>query len=149
MILLDTNILVYAANTICEFHEIASKIRDDVIIGKIKGCISLQNLSEFYSVITSQKRVQKPLSSKEAVEEVKKYAQAEKLLKIHFNNCTVDIFCDLAAKYKIKAQDIYDLRIVATMLDNGVNEILTANDRDFNQYSEVNVINPFLNQKDA
>ncbi|MFH1505107.1 MAG: PIN domain-containing protein [Candidatus Omnitrophota bacterium] len=143
VILLDTNILVYATNTFCEFHEIASKIRDNVITGKTKGCISLQNLSEFYSVITSQKRVQKPLSSEEAVGEIKKYVLAEKLLKIHFNKGTIDILCDLAAKYKVKAQNIYDLQIVAAMLDNGVNDIYTANDKDFKQYSEVKAINPF------
>ena len=126
MILLDTNILVYATNTACEFHKIASKIRDDVITGEIKGCISLQNIAEFYSVITSQKRVQKPLSSEEAIEEIKKYTQAEKLLKIHFNNRTINILCNLATKYKVKAQSIYDLKIVATMLANGVSKIFTV-----------------------
>ncbi|MBU1121916.1 MAG: type II toxin-antitoxin system VapC family toxin [Candidatus Omnitrophota bacterium] len=143
VILLDTNIIVYATNTACEFHKIALKIREDVIKGKVKGCVSLQNLSEFYSIITSRKRVQNPLSPETAVEEIKKYIMAEELLKIHFNKNTVGILCDLAKKYNVVAQSIYDLKIVATMIDNGINGIYTDNDKDFKQYSEVRVINPF------
>ena len=104
MVLLDTNILVYAANMACKFHEIASEIRNGVLAGKTKGCVSLQNISEFYSVITSPKRVEKPLFPDEAVEEIKKYSEAEQILKIHFNNRAMNILCDLVKKYQVKAR---------------------------------------------
>lgn len=143
MVLLDTNILVYAANISCEFHKVAFTLRDKVFTGEIKGCISLQNISEFYSVITSHKRVESPLSPSQAVEEIKKYFEAVRILKVHFNNRTVNILCDLAKKYQVRAQNIYDLRIVATMLDNGIGEIITANDSDFSKYCEIKTINPF------
>ena len=55
----------------------------------------------------------------------------------------MNILCDLVKKYQVKAQNVYDLRIVATMIDNGISEILTANDSDFTQYSEIKAVNLF------
>ena len=143
MVLLDTNVLVYAANTSCEFNRVACDLRDKAVKGDIDGCISLQNLSEFYSIITSQKRVANPLSPEDAIEEIEKYINTIQLTKVHFKDSTVKILCALVRQYKVAAQDIYDLKIVAIMIDNNIKEIFTANDKDFLQYSKIKVTNPF------
>lgn len=142
MVLLDTNILVYAANKDCEFHEIALKTRNRVINGELRGCVSLQNLVEFYSVITSSKRIEKPLTPEVSWEEINKYARSENILKVGFSETALNILGNLSRKYKIIAQDIYDLKIVATMLANQVDTIVTINEDDFIKYSEIKVINP-------
>lgn len=142
MVLLDTNILVYAANKNCEFHEIAVKIRDRVVSGELQGCVSLQNLVEFYSVITSPKRIEHPLTPEVSLEELNKYVRSENILKVGFSETALNILDNLVRKYKIIAQDIYDLKIVATMIANQADTIVTVNEDDFVKYSEIKVINP-------
>ncbi len=142
MVLLDTNILVYAANKDSEFHKIAVKARDQVINGELQGCVSLQNLVEFYSIITSSKRIENPLTPEVSLREISKYVKSENILKVGFSETALNILSELARKYKVVAQDIYDLKIVATMIANQVDTIVTVNERDFIKYSEIKVINP-------
>ena len=143
MFLLDTNLLVYSANIACDFNQRASEIMDKVISGDVKACICLQNLNEFFSTITNIKRVETPLSSVEAILEIKKYIELESLLKISFTQRSLIFLCELVERYKVTGQDIYDLKIVATMIEHEIKTIITANEKDFLRYSEVEVINPF------
>ena len=79
MVLLDTNVLVYAANRDCEFYELSNQIMGKAISGQIAVSVSLQILIEFYSVVTSPKRVEKPLSQEDAVNEINKYIESASL----------------------------------------------------------------------
>jgi predicted nucleic acid-binding protein len=59
---------------------------------------------------------------------------------------TADIFScweRLVAKYKPRNRQVFDLRHVAAVLANNISHILTFNDQDFIQYSEIQVLNPF------
>lgn len=142
MTLLDTNILVYAVNEDSEFHKTASEIHSKVLDGSIQACISLQNLIEFYSIITSN-RVQNPLPAKIAFDEIDKYIADQRIKKIQFNGDALVALRELAIKYNVTAQNIYDLKIVATMLVNNIGKIITANERDFKKFSEIKIVNPF------
>jgi len=142
MTLLDTNILVYAVNEDSEFYKAASEIHSKVLDGSIQACISMQNLIEFYSIITSN-RVQKPLPAQIAFDEIDKYIADQRIKKIQFNGDALVTLRELAIKYNVTAQNIYDLKIVATMLVNNIGEIITANERDFKKFSEIKVTNPF------
>ena len=129
MTLLDTNILVYAVNEDSEFYKAASEIHSKVRDGSIQACISMQNLIEFYSIITSN-RVQKPLPAQIAFDEIDKYIADQRIKKIQFNGDALVTLRELAIKYNVTAQNIYDLKIVATMLVNNIGEIITiAEDR--------------------
>ena len=144
MTLLDTNILVYAVNEDSEFYKAASEIHSKVLDGSIQACISMQNLIEFYSIITSN-RVQKPLPAQIAFDEIDKYIADQRIKKIQFNGDALVTLRELAIKYNVTAQNIYDLKIVATMLANNVEEIITANKKDFEKFREIKVTNPFSN----
>lgn len=50
---------------------------------------------------------------------------------------------DDAKENNIRAQEFFDVLIVATMLDNDIDTIYTANEDDFSKYNEINVYNPF------
>src|SRR6266571_4614908 len=74
--LLDTNILVYAADETSEFYVPAKEIRDRGVQGDIPVAVSAQILFEFFAVITNPRRVTQPRSPQEAQEEMEKYLQA-------------------------------------------------------------------------
>lgn len=56
--LLDTNVLVYAADRNSPFFESSRKLIESGFAGEIDLCISPQTISEFFAVITDSKRVQ-------------------------------------------------------------------------------------------
>lgn len=58
--LLDTNILVYAADKNSSFYQASISLRDKGLKGDIPLCICPQTLSEFFAIVTDPKRVEQP-----------------------------------------------------------------------------------------
>ena len=141
-VFLDTNILVYAADELSPFHRKAKEIRDKVGRERIKACISLQVLTEFYSAVTNT-RNEIPLSPKKAKKEIESYLRNDFIIKLSPREKTIRRMIDLAQIKGVKGQNIYDTQIVATMLDNGIRRIYTNNDKDFVKFGEIEVVNPF------
>jgi predicted nucleic acid-binding protein len=81
--LVDTNVLVYAADTSSSFHEPSRQLRDRAFRGEIPLVVTPQVLMEFFAVITSPRRVTTPRSPEEARAEVEKYARADNILKMY------------------------------------------------------------------
>ena len=71
--LLDSNVLVYAADKKSPFYKPSRVLRSSGIKGEILLCVCPQVLAEFFAIVTDPKRVKNPISSKEAIREVEKY----------------------------------------------------------------------------
>lgn len=138
--LLDTNILVYAEQRRQPQHEAAKMLRDRALRGEIPACISPQVLSEFFAVITRFGGA--PLSPQEAVDEVKKYYRAKRLIKIYPGTNIIERVLALLEAHPVTGLNIHDLHLVATMLENGVTRIYTFNVRHFAPFSEIEVLTP-------
>ena len=65
-ILLDTNILVHAYNKSSPHQDQARKIIKKALKGETEASLSPQVLYEFFAVVTSAKRVERPISPLEA-----------------------------------------------------------------------------------
>jgi predicted nucleic acid-binding protein len=139
---LDTNILVYAADTTSPFHTAARTLRDKGLKGRFLLCVAPQVLLEFFAVITSAKRVTTPLSPSEAITEIKKYLKASKILKIYPKEDVLERTLELVKTYEVKRQEIFDLQLVATMLSNGVKRMYTYNTDHFSKFTEIEVLTP-------
>lgn len=139
--LLDTNILVYATFDDLPQYSIAKELRDVAALRKLEAYLSPQILAEFYSIVTNPQRVVKPLSPRKAGEIIDVYLKIFPILKI--KDTTTQKMVELAQKHKVIGQNIYDVQIVAIMLENRVRRIYTANDKDFRKFKEIEVVNPF------
>lgn len=144
MVLLDTNVLVYARASDSPLFKKAKAILDRAIVGDLDTCISLQNLWEFYAVVTDLKRVSNPLSPQRARQDIRQYLSCQNIEKLVVRESTIVLALELAEKYSITRQNIYDTQLVATMLENGIGKILTDNVKHFSTYGEIQVENPFL-----
>jgi len=140
--LVDTNVLIYAADETSPFHQAAKELRDKGVKGDIALCICPQLLSEFYAVITDPRRTAQPRSSQEASSEIEKYLLHENLLKIYPVAGVIEKLLELLKRYNIKKQDIFDTHLVATMLINEVTRIYTYNEDDFLKFTEIEVLRP-------
>ena len=139
--LLDTNILVYATFNDLPQYSTAKELRDRAALRKLEVYLSPQILAEFYSIVTNAQRVVKPLSPRKAREIIDVYLKTFPILRI--KDTTTQKMVELAQKHKVTGQDIYDVQIVATMLENRVKRIYTVNDKDFRKFKEIEAINPF------
>ncbi|MBF0473141.1 MAG: PIN domain-containing protein [Nitrospirae bacterium] len=102
MILLDTNILIYASDITSPFHAASKLLRDNGLKGETQLSITPQVLLEFFAVVTSQKRTANPIEPQKALEEIEKYFKAQNIFKIYPNEKTLLKLIDLERKYSIK-----------------------------------------------
>ena len=140
--LLDTNVLVYAADETSPFHQASRSLRDKGLRGEISLCVFPQIFYEFFAIVTDPRRVRNPRSQQEAVSEIKKYYQTDHLLKMYAGPDVREITLDLLKRYEIRKQEIFDLQLVATMLSNSVTRIFTFNRDHFSKYEEIETLQP-------
>jgi predicted nucleic acid-binding protein len=69
--LIDTNVLIYAADSFSPFYQQAKAIRDKGVNGELNLCLCPQVLNEFFATVTNGKRVVNAISQDEALEEIK------------------------------------------------------------------------------
>ena len=136
----DANVLVYAALKDDSRHDVAKALLKDSSRGALY--ISPQILTEFYSTITSSKRVTVPYAPMDAVMFI------ETLLRMRAHSCSTDLpevsdrLLALLKTYGVKGPLVFDLQIVATMLVHGVTKIFTYNVRDFDRFADLEVVEP-------
>lgn len=140
--LLDTNILVYAANEDAPFHGPAQTLRDRGLRGELQLCVASQVLFEFFAVITDSRRIDAPLSCRDAAGEIEMYYHAPQITKIYPGADTIPLATDLMRRNEVTRQDIFDLYLVATMLSNNITRLYTYNRADFSRFQEIEVLTP-------
>ena len=140
--LLDTNVLVYAADETSTFHQAAKLLRDKGLEGEIPLCICPQVLKEFFAIVTDPRRVKNPRSREEASAEVGKYLRSTNIRMLYSGPEAMAAMMGLLERYDVTRQDIFDLQLVATMLSNGVSRLFTFNEEDFSKFGEIEVAVP-------
>jgi len=136
--LIDTNILVYAYDTSeGKKHEISKSLLKQIWEAG-GGIVCLQNLMEFFIVIT--KKVENPIDVSEARTIVEDILKSDNWKIVDRD---VDTF--LSAIDIVSEHDVYlwDAVIVACMKENQIKEIVTENKKDFKKIPDINVIVPF------
>lgn len=136
-IFLDTNILVYLANEDSPFHlRSAEKFKE--VAGKSELWISRQVLREYAVVMTRPGIVEKPLSSKEVASDIEKW---ESIFQIADETEEVTgILVELIKAHDIKGKKIHDANIVAAMMANSIQTLLTLNVDDFKKFKKIQLI---------
>jgi uncharacterized protein len=141
--LLDTNVLVYAADADSPFHEPARQLRDRGFRGKTPLAVSPQVLLEFFAVITSPRRVQTARSPQEATAEMAKYMRSRRIRTIYPRTDILHRVLALHAQHpQVTRQEIFDLYLAATMLSNGITRIYTYNQQHFSRFQDLTVLTP-------
>ncbi len=136
--LIDTNILVYA-------YDISEKAKRKVaraILEKIwdqgGGVVALQNLSEFFVVVTE--KVKNPIPTASARRIAMDILRSGRWLVIDRRAETMMTAMDLVENV---GTPYWDALIAACMLEHGIHTIVTENERDFKKIPGLTVINPF------
>jgi len=139
-VLVDTNILVYATNKNSIFHQKAKSFLEKEL-PSYSLCLSLQNLIEFYAIITNPKKIEKPLSQNQAILVIQKFIESDYFQIIAPKDKTIFLLLNFLKRYKVKSLEIYDLHLAATMKDNNISIIYTADTNIFKKLG-FRAINP-------
>lgn len=112
--------------------------------GDMKAVLAMQNILEFYAIVTSNRMTSHPLSSIKAQKEIQKLLSGG-FTMIYSTEQTIFYIEKLLKESKTYGQKIYDLALVATMLANDISTILTFNTADFTPFtSYIRTINPLI-----
>lgn len=132
--LLDTNVLVHAADLGAHQHNAAAKLVDRGLRKSGQFCIAPQNLIEFAAVVTRPRFVTTPMPPDELARISELLYKSRRLAKIYPRRGTVMRAVRQGAVLGIAGPTWYDLFLAMTMRDAGVETIVTDNARDFQRF---------------
>ena len=142
-ILLNTDVLLHAADSTSRLHQQAYAVREMAVRGDIKACVSNVVLCELLVAFTSKFHVWKPLGVSDAIGEYEKYVNLKSISKIMQLPETFKTLNLLIKDYGLRGSDIKLAEHIATMIDNRVHIICTFREEEYEKFKEIKVLNPF------
>lgn len=142
--LIDTNVLVHAYVLSHEKkHAVAKDIVQNIWTNG-GGITTLQNISEFFFVVT--KKVEKPMLASKAKVIVDSLINADQWRVIDRDEATLLQAIQLVEQYNVP---FWDALVAACMLQYKIETILTENVNDFKNVKGIRAINPFKVAKET
>lgn len=140
MILLDTNVLVYALNSSAPQHPASRAVVEATLEGRLEGVLVPQVLTETYAVVTDPRRVERPLEPGVAWGEIESLRFGCTVLE--WRDEALDALGRLLAELGIRGQDVFDTLLVAQMEAHGVRRMCTYDMDGFRGFPGVDPVRP-------
>ena len=112
-------------------------------MGILTWGIPVSCLHEFLAVVTNGKVFRPPSSQEQAIAQVDAWLAAPSAQVLHSGAQHWPVLSELARKAHVQGGQFHDARIAAICLENGVDELLSA-DRDFSRFKALRVVNPLV-----
>jgi toxin-antitoxin system PIN domain toxin len=145
MIVIDTNILVYAHRADSPWHKAAYKHVQYLAQGNISWGIPWPCIHEFIAIVTHPKIYTPASPVEKAIDQIDAWLESPVAVLMSETTSHWEILKTQLRKGKIQGPMVHDARIAALCLGHGVVEFWSA-DRDFSRFSGLNIRNPLLKQ---
>lgn len=129
MILLDANVLVYSITGAAPQHRHSRDVVQRAVNGEVAAVLMPQVLLEAYSIVTSPRRVNQPLTPQRACSWLKSLRSGLSVKPVPAD--ALDEFDALVATHPRAGGDAFDLFLIAQMRCHGITDICTYNTSDF------------------
>lgn len=140
--LIDTNILLYAANSDSEEHAAAVKFLGKAANSPEQWFLTEGIVYEFLRVSTHPKVFPKPLDWKEAIRFLRPFLESSNFLILTAAERHWPLLEEALASLTHPAGNLFfDIRTAVLMREHGIREIYTT-DTDFLQFPQIKVVNP-------
>jgi len=137
----DSNIIIYSLNNTSSFQDKASKFLKSLLDSSFY--ITPQVILETYNVITDVKKAIEPLTPQQANSALNSIIIHPACILIIPTEKTLSTCIELATHYNVKGkQKIYDCYLAATLLENHIETLYTANTEDFAAFPFLHPHNP-------
>ena len=142
--LVDTNILLHAANAASPCHEKARHFLDEHLRLRTAWCTSWSILYEFLRVATHRRVFPKPLKAKQALAFVDGLLALDEVAVLTPTDRHFAVLNAVVGDVGHPAGNLFhDIHTATLMREHGIQEIVTA-DTDFLQFRFLTVSNPVL-----
>jgi len=141
-IAIDANVLVYALYRDAPQHASSRAFLDRAQRGELTLCFTSQTLAEFFSVVTSARRVSAPRTPEEAVGAIQSLLAVPGATVLPVPADVTSRWLDLLSRHPVRGGGIFDLQLIATLMANGVEKICTFNRQDFEGFPGLQVLTP-------
>lgn len=142
--LIDTNILLDAANSGSPEHQAAKGFLDKQLRSGDPWCTTWPILYEFLRVSTHSRVFPKPLKPRQALDFIASLASREEVAILMATVRHLEVLEGIVGGLSHPAGNLFhDIHTATLMREHGVPEIITA-DTDFLQFSFLRVSNPLL-----
>jgi predicted nucleic acid-binding protein len=128
----DTNVVLRSQNNEAPLHAQASELLADVITTGYEVWISRQVLREYLVWVTRPDFLTKPIKAADAETHLTKLRQVFKIADD--TEAVTTKLLQLIKQYPTIGKPIHDANIVATMLVNSIDTLLTTNLKDFKRF---------------
>lgn len=140
--LVDTNVLIYSFSKESEHYQVCRELLNKAQDGKFFLCVAPQILAEFYAIATDPRRTTAPQKPNDLLAVIDQLLAMPGMTILPLPVDVVERWVSLIRKHPVTGSDIFDIQLVATMLGNGINRIYTYNRKDFEKFSEIEVLTP-------
>ena len=140
MILLDTNILVYALDAVSAHHQASRNVVERIQAGSLEGGLVPQVLLETYAIVTDRRRVERPLTPMDASTELDVLARSISVFYPGPRSMT-ELVALLRGR-SVSGQNVFDIFLVAQMREHGIETICTLNAGDFVGFGDLEILTP-------
>jgi len=142
-IAVDANVLVYALYRDTPQHATSRAFLDRAQRGDLTLCFTSQTLAEFFSIVTSARRVSAPRTPEEAVGAIQSLLALPGTTILPVPADVTSRWLDLLSRRPVRGGAVFDLQLIATIMANGVERICTFNRQDFEGFPGLQVLTPY------
>lgn len=142
MFSLDTNILVYAANSDCKEHLKANRLLNEALASPMDWMIADQVLLEYYKALRHPKILSKPLGANDAAAQIQFLRKESGFMVCCHELSHWDEIHSMLRNQSFPYQRTHDLMLGVTLKRNGVKTFFTRNTKDFSDIGFNHLINP-------
>jgi uncharacterized protein len=140
--IIDTNILLYAANSDSDENHAAVKFLSAAATSPEQWFLTEGIIYEFLRVSTHPKVFPKPLDWKEAMRFFRPFVETSNFLILTADERHWSLLEEILPALTHPSGNLFfDIRTVVLMREHGIREIYTT-DTDFLQFPQIKVINP-------
>jgi predicted nucleic acid-binding protein len=131
--LVDTNVLVESLYKSAPHHDRAVKLLDRAQSGEVALCAFPQVFGEFYSVVTDKRRTDPVMSPAQALDAIDTFLVMPGLSLLPLPPDVLQRWLALARRAAVKGGQIFDLQLIAAMIESGITRVFTFNREDFRE----------------
>lgn len=140
MILVDANLLLYAEDTLSEYHQSARTWWERQLSGTGPVCLSWPVLTAFIRIGTNRRAFRRPLTVAEAIERIESWVEQPCVRLIHPTDRHWPILQNVLREGKAVGQLATDAHLAALAIEH--NCILQSADADFARFKGLKWNNP-------
>ena len=140
MILVDANLLLFAADSTSPFHPKAARWLEDALNAESAVGIPWQSIGAFLRIATHPRASATPLSAKDAWAQVDSWLACDVVWIPQPTARHPEVLAGLLSRYRVTGNLVPDAMLAAVALEHGLT--VCSADTDFALFSEVRWENP-------